>query len=825
MDRKITSATPADTPATDTAQQAASKQKVAHSQMNMISMLRDLFFVCISQWKWIVLSLIICMGYGMWYLAKTPKTYTCTTSILVKQNEKQNSAERELDELGVSSTSSNLTNEMILLKSSPLAKEVVNRLSLDVNYFHEKPFRNEVAYGLNLPVKVTFMSLNDNESASFRLKLNADGTCVVSDMQRGGHSYSQSYSMKLGEVAKLPIGNVIIAPSVNYNKGVADELIVQRVAKDIVAAHIQGCLSVGQDDTKSSVLDIRYRDSSVDRANAILNMLVVVYNESWVNERNRMTLATNDFIKDRLGVIEGELGHFDRNISDYKSRNLMPDVQALGAQAMSQSTTATEESHQLSNQLNMARYIRTNLLDEKNSDQLLPTNSGLSNSGIAAQIGEYNQLLLKRNQHLAISSAQNPIVMDLDENLKVMRRAIIHTLDNEIALLLQQQASTQTNKAEANAKIAANPKQAQYLISEERQQKVKETLYIFLLQKREENEMSQAFTAYNTKLVEPAHIGGGAVTPVDSQFLMMCFLVGLLVPVGIIFLIELLNTTVRSRKDLETLNVPFVGEIPLKGKPQKFNIFRRIMGKKQKAHHTPHQVVVEPDSRNLVNESFRIVRSNLEFLVSAEGRRQVIMVTSMYPGSGKTFISHNLAVATALNNKRTLVVDLDMRHGSLSQYIHKPKLGISNYLGAQTDDYKSLIVTDGNVDILPCGTIPPNPTELLYSPRFGQLIDKLREDYDYIFVDCPPIDMLADVSIINPHVDVTLFVIRVGLFDRSLLPEVEQWYETGKYRNLAILLNGSLTYTSSYGHHRYGGHYGYYGNYSYYSSYYTDEKK
>ena len=809
MQRKKESAPTAAAPT-----QAATAPKAARNQTNIMVQVRDILFLCLSNWKWFVLSLLITLGYAVWYLKSTPKVYTCTASILLKQNDRSSStAERQLQELGVEEASPNLTNEMLLITSSPLSEEVASRLNLDVNYFHNGVLKDEVAYGLNLPVKVRFYGLDDSETASFHLKLHTNGECEVSNMSRDGKTFAQTITTKLGKETKLPIGKVIIAPSGFYNKNTSDELNVVRISKNDATNRVRGGITVDVQVKNSSVLDIKYRDQSIERANDILNTLIAVYNEAWVKERNRMTLATNDFIKERLSVIEGELGHFDNTISNYKSRNLMPDVGALGAQAMSQSTAATQETHELDNQIYMARYIRTNLLDENHNNQLLPSNSGIGNTSIQSQISEYNDLLLKRNKYVANSSEQNPIVMDIEASLSVMRHAIIHTLDNEIALLQQKQATSQSNKAEANAKIAANPKQAQFLISEERQQKVKESLYTFLLQKREENEMSQAFTAYNTKIVEPAHAGGGATTPVNNSVMMTAFLIGLLVPAGIIILIEIANTTVRSRKDLETLNVPFVGEIPLNGKPEKFSFLSR-----NKHKHHAHKVVVEEGSRNLINEAFRIVRSNLEFLVNSEGRRQVIMLTSMYPGSGKTFISHNMALTMAANGKKTLVIDLDMRHGSLSQYIHNPKQGVSNYLGSQTDDYKSLIVKSGAVDILPCGTIPPNPTELLYSPRFETLINNLREDYDYIFIDCPPSDMVADVSIITPHIDVTLFVIRVGLFDRSLLPEVEQWYESGKFKNLAILLNGSKSF-SSYGKHRYGGHYGYYG------SYYTSDKK
>ena len=760
--------------------------------------MRDTLQLYAAHWKWFAAALTVALGCAVWYLATTPKTYTCSTSILVKQDD-QNPNEQQMQDFGITPSSPNLVNERLQIKSTPMAEEVVRRLDLETSCYRIGKLRDEVVYGTSLAVKVSVGGLSDAETSSFMLNVDEKGNCVIRNMQRGGRSYSGEARIRLGETAKLPVGETTVTASGFMPRG-RYTYRVERASIKATAAHVRSSITPSLRDPKSSIIDITYRDANIERAIDVLKTLVAVYNESWVNDRNCMTQSTNEFIKGRISVIEDELRNFDRNISSYKSHNLMPDVKTAGAQAMSQSAETSSEARQLANQLYTVRYIRANILDGNHANQLLPGSSGLGNPSIMQQITEYNELLLKRNKHLATSSEQSPVVKELDANLKVRRQAIIGTLDNEIAMLSAQQASLHDTKSQVNARIAANPKQEEYLLSLERQQKVKEALYIFLLQKHEDNEMSQAFTAYNTKTIEPAHVGGGPTTPVDRHILSLALLAALLVPAGIISLCEALNTAVRSRKDFEKLNIPFAGEIPLEGKPAK-----RLFTLQPRTKSNAHRVVVESENRNSINEAFRVVRSNLEFLLGASEGGKVIMLTSMYPGSGKTFVSHNLAMAMGINGKRTIVVDLDMRRGSLSAYAGSPQCGVSNWLGSQIDDYHSAIVNSGAIDIMPCGTIPPNPTELLGRPKFASLINGLRGEYEYIFIDCPPCEIVADAGIINPHADATLFVVRANSFDRSLLPTLEQWYENGKFKNLSVLLNAT---TESSRNRYYGEYYG-----------------
>lgn len=777
------------------------------SQQNFVGnklRLQDYFFLCISHWPWFVISLLITMGGAVLHLKKTPKIYTRTASILIKPNDSGFGSEQQLKELGIMQSPSNVTNEILSLQTTPIAKEIVNLLNLEVNYLHEGTFHDEVIYGIHNPVTILFEDLNDNETAFLYITLNADSSLVLSDMRRNNEVFDNNVTMKLGETKQTPIGNITVLPSLYYKHGMTDRIKVSRSTVDAVAGSVKGRISVRLRNNNSTILDISYTDVSIPRAEDVLNALITVYNENWVKDRNQITVSTNDFIKERLGVIEQELGHVEQNISNYKSEHLVPDIQQVGSMAISQASAAEQESNTLSNQIYMVRYIRSYLLDGRHENQLLPSNSGIGSSTIGGQIEEYNKILLQRNNHLANSSLQNPLVMDLDQHLATLRRSIIQSLDNELAILMTQQKNIRADYNQAIAKIASNPQQAKYLLSVERQQKVKESLYLFLLQKREENELSQAFTAYNTRLIEPPHGSMAPTSPVENTILFYAFCLGLVFPAFILIGKEVLNTSIRNRKDLEVINVPFVGEIPLSQAGQKgFHLFKKNRVEE------PLEILITDKNRNLMNEAFRVVRTNLEFILGFnDNHHRIIMQTSINPGSGKTFITANLAVAMGIKNKKVLAIDLDLRKASLSKYVKSPHRGISNYLSGQEDDYKSLIVSQNGIDFLPCGTLPPNPSELLFSSRFQQLMEEVREMYDYVFIDCPPVEIVADAAIISHYADLTLFIIRAKMLDRSFLADIERWYNEKKYKNLSVILNATETLSGYYGYHKYGYYYG-----------------
>lgn len=792
---------------------ATVQKKTAPQNTQDFIRIQDLLYLCLAKWHWFVLSLTLCLGVAVIYLLRTPPVYTRSASILIKEDSKGKSASSEMEsfaDFGIFSTNTNVNNEMGTLQSPDLMLEVVKRLHLEMNYLVDGRFHKRTLYGNELPVGVSLVDFPDNEAASFRLRLHSEGSFTLDKFTRNGESLSGEATGLLGDTIESPIGRLTILPTAHYEAALNDdELIVVRSTVKGAVGGASAQLSVMQNDEKSNIITLSYRDVSTQRAEEVLSTLITIYNENWVRDKNQIAVSTSRFINERLGVIEGELGNVDNDISSYKSQHLLPDVQAAASMYMAQASEAQAAIKVLNNQTYMARYIRNYLTNEANRFQLLPANSGIDNHNINTQINEYNNQLLERNNLVSKSSVKNPLVVEMDASLAALRKALISSIDNELVALNAQIKSQQSYGGQATSQIASNPQQAKYLLSVERQQKVKEALYLFLLQKREENELSQAFTAYNTRIISKPDGSMLPTAPVKKNILLVAFALGLLIPVVIIFIRENTNTVVRGRKDLESLSAPLVGEIP-----QYFTVKKR-WGMKRKERPDLKNIVVKEGNRNVINEAFRVLRSNIEFMMGAQREQNIFVLTSFNPGSGKSFLAMNIAMSFAIKKKRVLLIDGDLRHGSTSSYIGAPAVGLSDYLSGMNDRWQQLIMPDEkhpDLHIFPIGKVPPNPTELLENGRLQQLISQLRSAYDLIFIDCPPIDIVADAQILEKVADRTLFIVRAGLLDRTMLPELERIYEEKRFKNLSVILNGtegtSGRYSYRYGY-RYGYHYGY----------------
>lgn len=785
--------------------------------------IQDLYYLCLAKWRWFVFSLVVCLGIAFIYLLKTPPVYTRTASLLIKEESKGQSLSGDVGasfaDLGLFQSNTNVNNELISLKSPAVMYDVVKRLHLEVDYSTEGSFYPQVRYGQNLPLTVSFADLADNETAALTVEAVRPKGIKLTSFVHNGEKIDGEVVGTLNDSLVTPIGKIVIRPAaafVDWQKS-SEPLTVSRSGLNSAVSRYSAGLSVALQSEKTTIVDLTFRDVCIQRAEDILNTVIAVYNENWIKDKNQIAVSTSMFINDRLGVIESELGHVDENISTFKSENLLPDVQAASQLYMTERSQAQSQILTLNTQLSMARYIRNYLTAASSRNQLLPANSGLESANIENQISEYNNLQLQRNNLVANSSEQNPLVVDMDESLRSMRRSIVSSVDNLITTLNTQIHSLEKSDQRATEHIAANPSQAKYLLSVERQQKVKESLYLFLLQKREENELSQAFTAYNTRIITPPTGSMAPTAPMKKNILLVAFALGVLIPVVIVFLQETMNTRVRGKKDLENLSIPFVGEIPLYGKVRRSGLFH-----KKVTPLTETKVVVKEGSRDVVNEAFRVLRTNLEFVSGENGKGQVILMTSFNPGSGKTFLTVNIAATLAIKGKRVLVIDGDLRRGSTSVYVGSPHHGLSNYLAGKVEHIEDVIVPASETvrfDVLPIGTIPPNPTELLAGERLQTLLADFRTRYDYILIDCPPIELVADTHIIGKYADRTIFVVRAGLLERSMLPELETLYVEHKFKNMAVLLNG----TEGNGSYRYGYRYGY--HYGYGSSYYYGNEK
>ena len=765
------------------------------------ALMKSILGLCLRNWYWFVLSLLVALAVAWFQVKRTPPVYLRSASIMVKQNG-ADGMDKTLRDLGLDQTPTNIANEILLLKSSVVAEEVVRRLNLTVDYFEEGPFYDRTLYGLQLPLAMQFLDLDDNVRATLSADVLPDSTIVLSQMTLSGQPVGPEYlRMHPGDTTQTPLGRISAQMAAAFSPGSDTHVKVVRSSVNTASGRVRDQVAASLRDKSSSIIDIRYRDVSLTRADDVLNTLITVYNEQWMRNRNKQIVSTNEFIRDRLAVIEQELGNVDDDISSFKSENLIPDVSAAGSMAVAEASEASKQASELTMKIGQLRTTYEYLSSTRDDSQQIPIYSNIDNGAILQRISEYNSMVLRRNNHLSYSSAQNPLVVDLNKQLAAMRQSIVTALSSEIASLQMQQNALRSTRSAAVSRVAKNPQQANYLLSVERQQKVKESLYLFLLQKREENELSQAFTAYNTQLVEPAHGSWEPIEPVARNIYLIALLIGLLLPALVILLKEVLNTTVRDREDFKLMQTPFAGVIPQAGKSRR---------KKSKSEVQP--VLVKEGNRDMVNEAFRVVRSNLEFMLGYVSTHKAVMVTSINPDSGKTFITANLAKAISLKGNRVLAIDLDLRKASLSALAGSPKQGISGYLAGKYDDVFSLIVQMDGFDLLPCGALPPNPSELLYSVRFPALIEALKGEYDFVFMDCPPVEVVADPAIAGRCADMTIFVARSGMLEKSLLPEIDQWYLDKKYKNMVILLNGADAEGGRYGYHKYGYHsYGYYG--------------
>lgn len=814
----------------------------------------DIALILISHWPWILLCIILGLGAAKVYLLKSRPVYSRSASILIKDiNHGQSLAVdgSGFNDVGLFSKTSDLNNEMFLLKSPEVMKEVIKRLDLQMDYEMEGTLQRSTLYGDGLPFTAKFLDIPDAEACNMTVELVGDSTVMISKFIRSGRELpSANLTLKIGTTVNTPLGRLIINKTPNWFQ-FSRPIFVTHLSAQTAQKKFAKELLVSSEDG-ASIINLNLNDYNIQRAEEILYSLIAIYNEQWMADRNQVSISTNEFINERLHIIEGELGNVDTDISDYKSANLIAgDAEAMATAYMGQAQSANTQVTEYNNQLYMARSVRGYLTNESNFNQLLPASQGLGNSGITSQIAQYNQILLRRNNLASASSYDNPIVKDLDNQLASLRSTLVASIDthiNELNVLIR---SAQGVVAQSNSHVAASPNQNRYLLSVERQQKVKESLYLYLLQKREENELSQAFTAYNNRVVTPPSGDNTPVSPIARNIYIIGLLVGFLLPVAFLLLREMSNTSVRGRKDLDVLKVPFLGEIPLDNPGSKLSRWWKSVKfrlttssrRRNREDKTLH-LLVKPNSTTVMNEAFRVVRTNMEFIAGRSNDAHVVMLTSFNPNSGKTFVVSNLGMTVSFNKKRVLLIDLDMRKRSLSALVGKHVMGLSNYLGGYVDDYHGLIkhldysnkldskdeTTKAEVgyylDVLPAGKIPPNPTELLYEDRLQELITSLRKEYDYIFIDCPPLEIVADATIISRLADMTIFVIRAEALQLIALPDIQKYYDENRLPKMTILLNGTTDAFSRYGYHRYGSRYGYsytYGHGYGYGYGYTDE--
>lgn len=788
----------------------SSKQKAASFEEEQSFSVREYLTTCLGKWKWFVASVIVFLCLGYLYALRQAPVYSRTMSVLIKNPESGGGFDmgNAFSQFGFGGGNTNVNNELISMTSPAVISEVARRLALNVNMTKKGTFHGTVLFGSNNPVLFEYPELTESTSCSFRIDLNPDnsyrlykfltydeaGDKVKSDKEVKGRLGDNPVATPVGRIYLRP--NAACAGKRSEPWTIFVSVASYAWATEYYSSRIKGDLA----DSDAEVINLSIDDSNVERANAVLNTTLDVYSEYWATDKNKVNVATSKFINDRLAMISRELGEVDTRIADYQSKNRMPDLESTSRMYVQEASEVSADILQVNNQLSMARYIRDYISNPGNTLSVIPVNTGMGSAALEAQIREYNQVLLNRGNLVQNSSAQNPLVRDYDAQLAGMRESIHRSLNAQVGSLESTLRTLEGAKGVSDNRLSAAPDAAKTLGSIKREQTVMESLYLYLLQKREETDLSQAFTASNVRVITPPYGSRRPISPRKGVIMMICFILGAAIPAALIYMMVLSNDTVSSRKDLENLPIPFTGEIPHVGKKNALRNYLRTKKQRQKEIDKPKPIVAE-GKRDVPNEAFRVVRSNVDLMLGKGSDEKVIMVTSFNPGSGKSFVAFNLGASFALKRKRVLMIDGDLRHGSLSTYVDSPRKGLSAFLTGATDDVRPLVKkVDGFEDlfVLPIGHRPPNPAELLETDRFGEMLAQLKPDFDLIMVDCPPVNVVVDTQLLNRYADRTIFVVRAGLLKRSAVRDLVTLYNEKKLKRMSLLLNGTEEGHSSY---------------------------
>jgi len=764
------------------------------SDEKMVNIL-DIFMYLLSHWKWFLISLFIFGNYFGYQYSKTPFTYVRSITVMIKTPANSQSTMR-LNRYNSFTAPVNVSSEMLQFQSKELMRITVDNLNADVSYVFRNKLRPQELYTRS-PVKVSFPEAKTEESYALSVIPLNDQEVELFDF--AGMKDKKRIIVNLNDTIETSMGTLVVSPSIYYHPTWYGRTIkVTKYPRESVVLSFLSRLGMKQLEEDAAVLRLSLQDNSTSRAADILNTMINVYNEEAIIEKNRIAVTTSDFINGRLAQIQDELGAVETDIENLRKENEGLDINMAAGLYVSDSRESYQTVKQYETDLRLARFMRQYLQDE-NSNELIPANTGLVDVNIENQIVQYNNAIQRRNRLVESGSTeQNPVVQDMNRSVRALRQNINRAVDNSISSLNILKQDAERQELLALSKIYALPEKQREMLSIERLQKTKEDLYLFLLNKREENALNQAMVDDNARVIDPASGSNSPVAPSFYRKMMMGGGLGIGVPMAILLLILMIDTRVHSRKDVENaLSIPFLGEIPMDTSSGNQQFF------------------IEGQGFGMMTEAFRMVRTNLKYMIRSK-EAKVISTISFFPGAGKTFVATNLGVSLAQIYSRGILIDLDLRKGTMTANFEKTKApGIANYLSDESVTFNDIVNINGvceNLDLIGIGAIAPNPTELLLSDRLDNLIDELKKKYDFIVVDSAPISLVADASVVNRITDLNIFVIRAGKFDRRLLPDLENQYLQKKWTNLGVVLNAVKKEHRGYGYN-YGYGYGY--SYSY----------
>lgn len=750
---------------------------------------REKFEKYAYNWKWFLISIFIFSLGAYAYLKFIPKQYTVTSTILINdENSKGLPSELSaFEDLGLTTLSkTSVDNEIGMLKSFSLMESVVKKLGTNITFYEKGMISNNELYKNEIPFIINFLlkdSLVYSKDTTFSILALTPAKFVLKN-SRG--TVSKVYLF--GENVQTDFGNITITPAGLKNLKKGEEIVVKVVPIKNIIEDLRKNIEVKTMFKKSSLIQLILKAPIKLKSQDILNNLVQQYNKDAVDDKLFIGKSTNLFINERLNLIKNELSNVDQGVENFKKNNQLTDIDSESSLILQNNAELEKKIVDLNTQVRVAEYVTDYV--NKNTEQIIPSNLGLSDDAVSTNSARYNELLIERNRILKSSSKKNPVIINLDEQLKQLRTGISHGLQNLKASLNIALNNTKKEEDKVFSRIYSAPKQERQFKEFQRQQQIIETLYLFLLQKREENAISLAVTAPKAKIIDFADGSNRPTSPKLILVIITALSLGLLLPFTVLYIIYFFDNKVQSIKDIESIiKAPIIGEIP-----------KTVRGSK---------IVIHDNDKESISESFRMLRTNINFMLSKiKGRAKIIFIMSTIVGEGKTFTTLNLASVIALSNKKVLLIGGDIRKANSNEYINQNiGNGLSNFLIDNSLKVSDVIERslEGNFDILNSGTVPPNPSELIMNGRFDEIFAYAKDNYDYVVVDTAPIKMVTDTLLLSHYADLCLYVIRLNNLDKRLLEIPKKMFNEKRLPNMAILING-VDLKRGYG---YGQSYGY----------------
>ena len=773
---------------------------------------QELLFRYIIHWPWFVASVLVCL-IGAWvYLHFQTPVYQVSASIMIK-DDKKGGGSTDLENLGIGgviTSTQSIDNEIEVLRSKTILKEVVNNLELYITYYDEDEFPEKELYQTS-PVIVNLTAQEADKlpgSALLAMKLSPEGVLDV-NLKVGLNEYNQRFE-KLPAVLPTDAGTFGFALKDSLSGGQMEGHKGERHIRAVVsrpfgvAKGYQESLSIVPTSRTTSVAVVSLMNTNIQRARDFINKLMEMYNRNTNNDKNEVAEKTREFINERIKIIDEELGSTEDKLEAFKRNAGLTDISSDAQLAVSGNAEYEKRRVDNGTQINLVRDLIKYINNPLNEYELLPGNIGLSDAGLTTQIGRYNELIIERKRLLRTSTESNPMIVNLDTSIRAMKSNVQAAINGTLQGLLIVKADLEREAGRFSRRISDAPGQERQYVSIARQQEIKAGLYLMLLQKREENAITLAATANNAKIIDEPVATGGPLSPKPNMVYMIALVLGVGMPVGVIFLIGLTKFKIEGRGDVEKLTrLPIVGDVPL-------------------TNEKAGSIAVFENQNTLMSETFRHIRTNLQFML--ENDQKVILVTSTVSGEGKSFISSNLAISLSLLGKRVVIVGLDIRKPGLNKIFNIPRKeqGITQYLSNPEKNLMDFVQPSDvskNLYILPGGIVPPNPTELLARDGLDKAIETLKKNFDYVILDTAPAGMVTDTLLVGRVADLSVYVCRADYSRKAEFTLINELAADNKLPNICTIINGldlkKKKYGYYYGYGKYGKYYGYGKRYGY----------